>query len=98
MSAFKHLFAIVAYGLFAAAAALWLPGVLDIGSGAAIAIGVAVFATAVALHEHLARAERDAAVAADLRNLYSVIDRLSDESGMLREEARTVRQGLMEAT
>ncbi len=98
MSAFKHLFAIVAYGLFAAAAALWLPGVLEIGSGAGIAIGVAVFAAAVALHEHLARAERDAAFAADIRNLYSVIDRLSDESGMLREEARTVRLGLMEAT
>lgn len=99
MSAFKHLLAILAYGLFAVAAGLLLPGLLPaMAPGAAIAAGIGIFVLAAVLHEHLARAERDAAVAADIRNLYSVIDRLADESGLLREEARTVRQGLLEAT
>jgi cyclic-di-GMP phosphodiesterase TipF (flagellum assembly factor) len=99
MSAFKHLLAILAYGLFAAATTLLLPRLLpDFGFSAALAAGIGVFVLAALSHEHLARGDRDAAIAADIRNLYSIIDRLSDESSLLREEARTVRQGLVEAT
>jgi cyclic-di-GMP phosphodiesterase TipF (flagellum assembly factor) len=99
MSAFKHLFGILAYGLFAAATALLLPSLLpDLGASAALAAGIGVFVLGAVLHEHLARAERDAVFAADIRGLSSVIDRLSDEAGLLREEARTVREGLAQAT
>ena len=99
MSAFKHLFGILAYGLFAVATALLLPNLLPaLGASVALAAGIGVFVLGAVLHEHLARAERDAAFAADIRGLYSVIGRLSDEAGLLREEPRTVRQGLAEAT
>ncbi|MFN4283218.1 MAG: EAL domain-containing protein [Alphaproteobacteria bacterium] len=99
MSAFKHLLAILAYGLFAVAAGLLLPSLTPaIAPAMAIAAGIGVFVLAAVLHEHLARAERDAAVAADIRHLQSVVERLADESGLLREEARTVRRGLLEAT
>ena len=98
MSAVKHLLAILAYGLFAVAAGLLLPSLAPaIAPGAAIASGIGIFVLAAVLHEHLARATRDAAVAADIRHLQSVVERLSDESGLLREEARTVRQGLLQA-
>jgi len=99
MSAFKHLFGILAYGLFAAATALVLPSLLpDLGAGVALAAGIGVFVLGAVIHEHVARAERDAAFAADIRGLYSVIDRLGEDTGLLREEARTVREGLAEAT
>ncbi|HEY4135300.1 MAG TPA: EAL domain-containing protein [Alphaproteobacteria bacterium] len=99
MSAFKHLFGILAYGLFAVAIALLLPSVVPaLEMPLAALVGMGVFLFGAVLHEHLARQARDEELAADVRVLQSVIDRLSEESGLLREEARTVRQGLAEAT
>ena len=99
MSALKHLLAVLAYGLFAVATVLLLPSLLpETGFSVALSAGVGVFVLAAVLHEHLARSEREAAIAADIRALHSIVDRLSDEAGLLREEARTVRQGLVEAT
>ncbi|HEU0072133.1 MAG TPA: EAL domain-containing protein [Alphaproteobacteria bacterium] len=99
MSALKHLLAVLAYGLFAVATVLLLPSLLpETGLSVALSVGVGLFVLAAVLHEHLARTEREGAIAADIRALHSIIDRLSDEAGLLREEARTVRQGLVEAT
>jgi cyclic-di-GMP phosphodiesterase TipF (flagellum assembly factor) len=94
MSALKHGIIVIAYGLVAVMAALVLPIKLPaLGTDLGVTCGVALFMVSALLHQYLAKTERDGVIDEQIDGLYAAYDKLAEDIDLLREEARTARQG-----
>lgn len=99
MSAVKHSVIVAAYGLAAVALGLLLPGRFpELGAEFGVTIAVAGFVLCALLHQVMARSEREEMLVAQLDALYDAYDKIAEDVDLLREEARTIRNGLAEMT